>query len=83
MQIQDTDGTCGVDIIGRFENLEVDFRRILNIIGFNNIVHVPQKYNTTSEGDTSELTFKENTLKLINRFFAEDFDAFHYKLIEV
>ena len=80
MQIQDVDGTCGVDIIGRFENLEEDFRRILNIIGFNNIVHVPQKYNISSESVTTELKFKESTLKLINQLFAEDFESFHYKM---
>jgi len=78
-QIQDIDGKCGVDVIGRFENLEEDFRRILNLIGFTKIVHVPQKFNITSEGVTTELKFKESTLKLINQLFAEDFDAFHYK----
>jgi len=79
MQIQDVDGTCGVDVIGRFENLEEDFRRILNLIGFNKITHVPQKYNITSESVTTELTFKESTLKLINQLFADDFNTFHYK----
>jgi hypothetical protein len=79
-QIQDIDGKCGVDVIGRFENLEEDFRRILNLIGFTKIVHVPQKFNITSEGVTTELKFKESTLKLINHIFAEDFNAFHYKM---
>jgi hypothetical protein len=80
MQIQDSDGTCGVDVIGRFENLEEDFRRILNLIGFNKIIHVPQKYNISSEGVTTELKFKESTLKLINQLFADDFNMFHYKV---
>lgn len=80
-QIQDVDGKCGVDIIGRFENLEDDFCRILKLIGFDNIIHTPKKMNVTSNAETKELKLTSTAIKKINMLFADDLNAFHYKII--
>lgn len=42
-QIQEMNGLCGVNIIGRFEHLENDLRIILNQLGFKNIIHPIKK----------------------------------------
>jgi hypothetical protein len=81
--IQDIDGKCGVDIIGRFENLEEDFRNILHVIGFEKIIHIPQKLNVTKKVDTEEIKLPKNVIKRMNVLFKDDFDTFHYKKMEV
>jgi hypothetical protein len=80
-QIEDVDGTCGVDIIGRFENLEDDLRRILNIIGFNKIVHTPKQLNAAKEEKTDEIKLTKETIQRINYLFGDDFETFHYKIV--
>jgi hypothetical protein len=81
-QIEDINGTCGVDIIGRFENLEDDFCRILKVIGFD-IVHTPKKMNTTSKVETNELKLTTGIINRINTLFEDDFNAFHYKSLNI
>jgi hypothetical protein len=81
-QIQNIDGSCGVDIIGRFENLEEDFCRILKLIGFT-IMHTPKKMNATSKVETNELKLTTSSIKQINRLFQDDLNAFHYKIINI
>jgi len=80
-QIQDVDGTCGVDIIGRFENLENDFRQILKTIGFDNIVHTPKKVNYTKKYKNDKIALKPISIKKINTLFEDDLTTFHYKRI--
>ena len=82
-QIEDVDGTCGVDIIGRFENLEDDFRHILQTIGFTDITHTPKKLNVTKKEDSDEIKLSKEVIQRINTLFEDDFDAFHYKKITV
>ena len=78
-QIEDVDGTCGVDIIGRFENLEEDFRKILGMIGFGTILHTPTKVNVTNHTESDEIKIPVAAVKRINELFKEDFELFHYK----
>lgn len=80
-QIEDIDGTCGVDIIGRFEYLEQDFIKILNKIGITNITHTPKKVNVSRPHKTNIITLNINTIQIINRIFKDDFETFHYKKI--
>jgi len=80
-QIENTNGTCGVDIIGRFENLEDDFQKILRLIGFNTIVHKPKKMNYTNKTETSEITISADAINKLNILFKDDLNAFHYKML--
>jgi hypothetical protein len=80
-QIEDINGTCGVDIIGRFEYLEQDFIKILNEIGITHIKHVTIKVNVSRPYKTNIIILNINTIQLINRIFKDDFDVFHYKKI--
>ena len=82
-QIEDIDGSCGVDLIGRFENLEDDFRKILKIIGFDNIVHVSQKINVTKKVETDDLKLPKEIISRINTLVEDDFKVFHYKKYDI
>jgi hypothetical protein len=81
--IQDVDGNCGVDIIGRFETLEQDFQNILLQIGFPTILHREKKVNVSSKknnphhNNTSKFDVK--TIRQLNVICKEDLETFHYK----
>jgi hypothetical protein len=79
--MQNPDGTCGVDIIGRFENLEEDFCRILKTIGFEKIVHTPKKINFTKKVKNDKIALNLDSIKKLNRLFEDDLMTFHYKTL--
>jgi len=78
-QIQDVDGSCGVDLIGRFEYLEDDFISILNKIGFNQILHIPTKQNVSNKEGAEDIVLEKKTVNKLNELFKDDFELFHYK----
>jgi hypothetical protein len=80
-QIQDENGLCGVDLIGRFEHLENDFRIILNYIGFNNIIHPIKRVNVSNTDNNDNVQLEIRTIKKINELFFDDFEIFHYQMI--
>ena len=80
-QIQDIDGTCGVDIIGKFENLEEDLRIILKKIGFNNILHIAKKENVSNKEGSESIVLEKKTVEKLNELFIDDLELFHYKRI--
>ena len=82
-QIEDDNGACGVDIIGRFEYLEEDFQKILLKIGFNKIIHENVKQNVSNEISTNKFVYETKTVEKINALFKEDFDSFHYIKINI
>ena len=82
-QIQDINGLCGVDLIGRFEFLEQDFRSILNQIGFNTIVHPIKKVNVSNYSDSDDICLEVRTIRKINELFSDDFNTFHYQMINI
>jgi hypothetical protein len=82
-QIIDRDGSCGVDLIGRFENLEEDFRIILKQIGFEKICHYPKKENVSNVEGADKVILERNTIKKLNELFADDLELFHYKKLVV
>jgi hypothetical protein len=82
-QIKNEDGSCGVNIIGKFENLEEDFRIILNQIGFKNIIHVPKKENVSNKSGSENTALEISTIKKLNELFSNDFELFHYIKIPV
>jgi len=82
-QIIDENGLCGVDLIGRFEHLEEDFRVILRQIGFNDIVHKIKRVNVSNKSNTDDINLEIRTIRKINELFFDDFEAFHYEMINI
>jgi hypothetical protein len=82
-QIQDENGNCGVDIIGKFETLETDFRYILNKIGFDTCIHIPKKENVSNTESSDKIILEKKTIQLLNSLFEDDLNAFHYKKINI
>lgn len=82
-QIEDIDGLCGVDIIGKFETLEDDFEYILNKIGFDRIYHIPEKKNVSNKDGSDTLVLEKKTIQKLNELFEDDLELFHYKKIVV
>jgi hypothetical protein len=81
--IQNEDGTCGVNIIGKFENLEEDFKIILNEIGFDKILHIPKKENVSNISGSETTILESKTIKKLNELFHNDLELFHYKKINI
>jgi hypothetical protein len=65
-QIQNIDGTCGVDLIGKFESLEEDFRIILQKIGFTRIVHIPVKQNVSNKNGSDIIALERKSIMKLN-----------------
>lgn len=82
-QIEDINGLCGVDIIGRFEYLEEDFRNILFHLGFNKIIHPIKKVNVSNKIGSEDIILERKTVKKINELFLDDFNTFHYEMINI
>lgn len=82
-QIQDIDGSCAMNIIGRFEYLEEDFKKILHEIGFTKMLHVEKKVNVSNEDGSEKVVYEAKTIQKINDLFQSDFDLFHYKKVIV
>jgi hypothetical protein len=81
--IQDINGICGVDIIGRFEHLEDDFRLILNQIGFKDIIHPIKKVNVSNTSGSDDVLLEGRTIKKLNELFLDDFESFHYRMVNI
>lgn len=77
--ITNSSGTCGVNMIGRFENLEKDLEIILRKIGIQQIIHNKKKINSSGNFN---LKINKKILKIINYLFDDDFKNFHYKMIK-
>jgi hypothetical protein len=82
-QLQNIDGTCGVDIIGKFENLEEDLKKILKMIGFNAILHIPKKENVSNKEGAETIVLEKKTVQKLNELFMDDLELFHYKKINI
>jgi hypothetical protein len=82
-QIQDENGLCGVNLIGRFEHLEDDFRIILKQIGFDNIIHKIKKVNVSNNSNSQDVHLEIRGIRKINELFFDDFNMFHYQMIDI
>jgi hypothetical protein len=76
--ITDLNGKCGMNMIGRFEHLESDFKIILNKLGFNKIIHSKKIINNSGN---FTLKIDRKILKIINYLFTDDFSNFKYKIV--
>lgn len=81
-QIENIDASCGVDIIGRFEHLEEDLRHILNYLGIQTIKHPIEHINVSNTETYDNIVFESTAIQFINYWFREDFNTFHYQMVE-
>lgn len=83
--IEKNDGTCAMNIIGRFENLEDDFKNILQQIGFTQkeIIHKSEKKNVSNKTNSNQLSITIGSIKEMNKIFINDFSNFHYKKLDL
>jgi hypothetical protein len=77
--ITNSQGMCGVNMIGKFEHLERDLEIILKKIGIQQIIHNKKKINSSGNFN---LKINKKMLKIINYLFIDDFINFHYKIIK-
>lgn len=72
-----------IDFIGRFENLENDFIKILKIIGFDDkeIIHSTNKINETTQDNYDDYYSNTIIINKINELYGEDFENFNYSKI--
>jgi len=77
--IQELNGNCGVDLIGRFEHLEEDFKKILSKIGFPTMIHREKKVNVSNKEGSKTLSLDIKSIRRLNQLLEEDLDTFHYK----
>jgi len=74
--ITDTAGNLSVDYIGRFENLEKDFRKICNFLDIQcELGHV----NYSRRNNSYQSYYDSKTIGIIGDYFAEDIKRFGYK----
>lgn len=81
-QIIDLNGLCGVNMIGRFEYLEKDLTTILNCIGFTKMVHPVKYVNVSNKSGSEDLILESKVVNKINQLFKDDFEVFHYEMLQ-
>lgn len=80
--ILDKNGKNNMDFIGKTENLEDDLKKVLNILGFDEIKHKQKTHvNKTEHKDYKEY-YTKPILDFVNEFFHDDFVQFGYTKYE-
>jgi hypothetical protein len=76
----DENNTFKINFLGKFENIEDDFKEILLKIGFNEteIIHDKNKKNNFEHDSYIDIINNQNLLDIINNICKEDFEKFHY-----
>ena len=74
--ITDKDGKIVVDFIGRFENLEEDFKKVCEIIGIKE--ELPHS-NKTDHKNYMEYYHYEETKKIVDKLYEKDIKVFNYE----
>jgi len=80
----DENNNFPINLLGKFENIEEDFKNILLTIGFNEneIIHVEDKKNNFSHESYKEIIKNQEILDRVNIICVDDFKNFHYRKIE-
>lgn len=66
------------DFVGRFENFEADFRRVLIALGFLEPSILTENAHATASGNRVAQCIRGNERNVILQIYAEDFDRFLY-----
>ncbi len=84
--IRDSKYGIKMDFIGKYENLEWDLMEILKKIGITKFPHLKMVKNNIhinkSKKNTITSYYDEETLKIVNELFKEDFEQFDYPMFE-
>lgn len=70
------DGTLNLDFIGRFENLEEDFKTVCNSLGLNEII-LPHRIKGVSEDYRDN--YDKETKDLVSTIYSEEISFFGYE----
>ncbi|MEO1672320.1 MAG: sulfotransferase family 2 domain-containing protein, partial [Cyanobacteria bacterium J06631_2] len=73
------------DFIGRFENLQADLQQISDLANAKQLSQMPQKASSTYRRDRQDYLsyYDSQSIAIVNKVFARDFQAFNYQPIEV
>jgi hypothetical protein len=77
--IIDIDGKININFIGKFENLEQDFQKVLQNIGFTTITHETEKEMNKRPHKPYYEYYDQETLNRVNHLLQEDFEKLDYK----
>lgn len=80
--ILDSNGKVFVDFVGKFENLEEDFQKILKKCGFDKITH-KNKFVNRRNKDNYKKYYTQEALDIINKIYEKDFEFFCYKKFDL
>jgi len=70
-----------LNFIGKFENLEEDFQKILKNIGIKRIIHDPnKKLNVRRHSEYQKYYTDQDVLDKVNNFLKEDFNLLDYPI---
>jgi hypothetical protein len=67
-----------VNFVGKFENLEEDFQKILKLIGFNDIKHNFEIKKNNRKHNSYKKYYDQETLNIVNEIYSKDFELFGY-----
>lgn len=69
------DGEMVMDFIGKFENLEEDFRTLEDKIG---VPHAILPHTTKGKYDSYDHLYTDETREIVRDFYSKDFEMFNY-----
>jgi len=81
----ENDYNINFDFIGRFENIQEDINQINNLINDQQPLEMACETPSTSNLDRRDYLnyYDEESIKIVNKLFCRDFQAFDYKPIRV
>ncbi len=74
--LEDEKGNTAVDFIGRFENIEEDFKKITDKL---NIKRTLKKTNTSKRKEDYRVYYDEETKAIVNEVYRKDIQLFNYE----
>lgn len=78
LSLIDLSGNCLVDFIGRFENLEQDFQKVLTHLGIKKKIALPHKRKSKTREKDYRKYYNERTYDLIEKHFKLDIENLGY-----
>lgn len=75
----DMSGKCIVDFIGRYENLEKDFKEVLGRIGIDKNIKLPHKRRALDRRPDYRVYYTDRAAEIVATQFKEDIENLGYK----
>lgn len=74
--LEDENGNLAVDFIGRFENIDEDFKKVTAALNMNRVL---KKTNTSERKENYRDYFDLETQKIVENVYQKDIQLFNYK----